>query len=67
MSQPAEAFADPYPTRLCQPRGFTRRAEPVVHARSDRRWDGPLDEVGVSGHEAGDRARSGQNSSASRR
>jgi ectoine hydroxylase len=42
---------DPYPTRLRERRGFMRRQDPVVHARTGRRWDGPLDEVALSRYE----------------
>ncbi|MFW5927173.1 MAG: phytanoyl-CoA dioxygenase family protein, partial [Wenzhouxiangella sp.] len=51
MSQPAENFADPFPTRLPERRELVRRIDPVVHARTDRRWDGPLDEVALSRYE----------------
>ncbi|MCP1726905.1 ectoine hydroxylase [Natronospira proteinivora] len=51
MAQTAEAIRDPYPTRLQQPHEPIPRMDPVVHARSDRRWDGPLDEVALSRYE----------------
>jgi ectoine hydroxylase len=51
MSQPAEHFRDPYPTRLSKRRDFIRRVDPVVHSRNSRRWDGPLDEVALSRYE----------------
>lgn len=51
MSQPAERFSDPYPSRIDERSGFIRRMDPVVHARTDRRWDGPLDEVALSRYE----------------
>ena len=51
MSQPAEAFSDPFPTRVRERRGFVRRIDPVVHARSSQRWNGPLDEVALSRYE----------------
>lgn len=39
---------DPYPTRLTEYRAPLPRREPVVHARNQRRWEGPLDEVALS-------------------
>ncbi|AJD47308.1 ectoine hydroxylase [Isoalcanivorax pacificus W11-5] len=45
---------DPYPSRFARaadlPAMFPRR-EPVVHARYQQRWDGPLDEVALSHYE----------------
>jgi len=51
MAQTAEAIRDPYPTRLQHRQDPIPRMDPVVHARSDRRWDGPLDEVALSRYE----------------
>ncbi len=42
---------DPYPTRLTQYRAPLPRKDPVVHARNQRRWEGPLDEVALSRYE----------------
>lgn len=42
---------DPYPTRLTEYRSPLPRREPVVHARNQRRWEGPLDEVALSRYE----------------
>ncbi|MCL7940534.1 ectoine hydroxylase [Halomonas sp. ATCH28] len=42
---------DPYPTRLTEYRAPLPRREPVVHARNQRRWEGPLDEVALSRYE----------------
>ncbi|MDR9439973.1 MAG: ectoine hydroxylase [Halomonas sp.] len=42
---------DPYPTRLTDYRAPLPRREPVVHARNQRRWEGPLDEVALSRYE----------------
>ncbi|WP_168012013.1 ectoine hydroxylase [Halomonas salinarum] len=39
---------DPYPTRLTEHRDPLSRKEPIVHARNQRRWEGPLDEVALS-------------------
>ena len=44
-------LADPYPTRLNDYRAPLPRREPVVHARNQRRWEGPLDEVALSRYE----------------
>ncbi|WP_108444850.1 ectoine hydroxylase [Halomonas denitrificans] len=44
-------LADPYPTRLNHHRAPLPRREPVVHARNQRRWEGPLDEVALSRYE----------------
>ncbi|MDW7746982.1 ectoine hydroxylase [Halomonas sp.] len=42
---------DPYPTRLTEYRAPLPRRDPVVHARNQRRWEGPLDEVALSRYE----------------
>ncbi|TDO01495.1 MULTISPECIES: ectoine hydroxylase [Halomonas] len=42
---------DPYPTRLTEYRAPFARRDPVVHARNQRRWEGPLDEVALSRYE----------------
>lgn len=42
---------DPFPSRLDKPREPFMRTDPVVHARNQRRWDGPLDEVSLSRYE----------------
>ncbi|MBB3229264.1 ectoine hydroxylase [Halomonas stenophila] len=42
---------DHYPTRLTTPRAALPRNEPIVHARNQYRWDGPLDEVALSRYE----------------
>src|SRR5690606_39181022 len=48
------ASPDPYPSRFADtdelPAMLPRR-EPVVHARYQQRWDGPLDEVALSHYE----------------
>lgn len=43
--------ADLYPTRLKEHQEPFPRLDPVVHARNERRWDGPLDEVALSRYE----------------
>ena len=45
-----EAF-DPYPTRIREYREPFPRLDPVVHARNQLRWEGPLDEVALSRYE----------------
>lgn len=42
---------DPYPTRLKEYRAPLPRRDPIVHARNQRRWEGPLDEVTLSRYE----------------
>jgi len=42
---------DPFPSRLQRPMKPIPRLDPVVHARTDKRWDGPLDEVALSRYE----------------
>lgn len=42
---------DPFPTRLREKRDMFQRLDPVIHARNERRWDGPLDEVALSRYE----------------
>ncbi len=42
---------DLYPTRLQEPKAPFQRLDPIVHARNERRWDGPLDEVALSRYE----------------
>lgn len=42
---------DLYPTRLREHRAPLRRRDPVVHARNQHRWNGPLDEVALSHYE----------------
>ncbi|MDN3520143.1 ectoine hydroxylase [Halomonas ramblicola] len=42
---------DAYPTRLREYHEPFPRREPIVHARKERRWDGPLDEVSLSRYE----------------
>ncbi|MFP4138070.1 MAG: ectoine hydroxylase [Halomonas sp.] len=42
---------DPYPTRLKEYRQPFTRLDPVVHARNQHRWEGPLDEVALSRYE----------------
>tara|TARA_R110002111_G_scaffold260364_1_gene331626 strand:+ start:3792 stop:4742 length:951 start_codon:yes stop_codon:yes gene_type:complete len=42
---------DPYPTRLREYRAPLPRKDPIVHARNQRRWEGPLDEVTLSRYE----------------
>ncbi|MCH4565397.1 MULTISPECIES: ectoine hydroxylase [Halomonas] len=42
---------DPYPTRVKEYREPFRRLDPIVHARNQRRWEGPLDEVALSRYE----------------
>lgn len=45
------ATRDPFPTRLESPRPMFPRLDPVVHARNQARWDGPLDESWLSRYE----------------
>jgi ectoine hydroxylase len=45
------AGADPYPSRVPDARDWIPRKDPIVHARTERRWDGPLDEVALSRYE----------------
>lgn len=42
---------DLYPTRLEQSREPFPRRDPVVHARNEHRWEGPLDEMSLSRYE----------------
>lgn len=42
---------DCYPTRLRAPHAPFARLDPVVHARNEQRWNGPLDEVALSRYE----------------
>jgi len=42
---------DLYPTRLQEAREPMSRLDPVVHARKEHRWEGPLDEVALSRYE----------------
>ncbi|MFD2197815.1 ectoine hydroxylase, partial [Halomonas beimenensis] len=42
---------DPYPSRLKTHEAPFLRAEPIVHSRNQRRWEGPLDEVALSRYE----------------
>lgn len=44
---------DPFPSRLKEGQGIDPfvRMDPVVHARNQWRWDGPLDEVALSRYE----------------
>ncbi|MFO7705873.1 MAG: ectoine hydroxylase [Halopseudomonas sp.] len=42
---------DLYPTRLLESRPLIGRRDPVVHARNQHRWNGPLDEVALSHYE----------------
>jgi ectoine hydroxylase len=51
MAEVAASHYDPYPSRLRQRRDPFPRMDPVVHARSEHRWDGPLDEVALSRYE----------------
>lgn len=50
-AQNAEARIDPYPTRLGKYREPFARLDPVIHARNQHRWAGPLDEVSLSRYE----------------
>ena len=43
--------SDPFPTRLQKSAEPIPRIEPVVHARNQYRWEGPLDEVSLSLYE----------------
>ncbi len=45
------ANIDLYPTRSGHPRPMLPRRDPVVHARNQRRWDGPLSEEALSRYE----------------
>ncbi len=42
---------DPFPTRLEEPKELFPRLDPVVHARNQNRWDGPLGEEVLSRYE----------------
>ncbi|MFN3579937.1 MAG: ectoine hydroxylase [Pseudomonas sp.] len=42
---------DLYPTRLTEQHAPISRRDPVVHARNQHRWSGPLDEVALSRYE----------------
>ncbi|TVP61445.1 MAG: ectoine hydroxylase [Halomonadaceae bacterium] len=42
---------DLYPTRLKTPQDPFPRKDPIVHARNEHRWDGPLDEIALSQYE----------------
>lgn len=42
---------DPFPTRLDEPRPMFPRLDPIVHARNQSRWDGPLGEEILSRYE----------------
>lgn len=42
---------DPFPTRLKDYHEPFGRLDPIIHARNQRRWDGPLDEVALSRYE----------------
>lgn len=42
---------DPFPSRLKQRKDPIPRLDPVVHARTEKRWDGPLDEEALSRYE----------------
>jgi len=42
---------DPYPTRTLDYHKPFRRIDPVIHARNQHRWAGPLDEVSLSRYE----------------
>lgn len=42
---------DLYPTRLAHLEKPFPRHDPIVHARNEHRWDGPLDEVALSRYE----------------
>ncbi|MBK1852064.1 ectoine hydroxylase [Marinobacter sp. 1-4A] len=42
---------DHFPSRLKQPIDPFLRTDPVVHARNQHRWEGPLDEVSLSRYE----------------
>ncbi|WP_148253455.1 ectoine hydroxylase [Aidingimonas lacisalsi] len=42
---------DIYPTRLKEYRKPVPRQDPIVHARNQKRWEGPLDEVALSRYE----------------
>lgn len=42
---------DVYPTRTGKPQERFFRRDPVIHARNESRWDGPLDEEALSRYE----------------
>ncbi|TBW54405.1 ectoine hydroxylase [Marinobacter halodurans] len=42
---------DPFPSRLKEKQTPFARIDPIVHARNQWRWDGPLDEVALSHYE----------------
>lgn len=42
---------DLFPTRLREGREIFHRVDPIVHSRNQSRWNGPLDEVALSGYE----------------
>lgn len=44
-------FRDPFPSRLKEPMDYFQRLDPVVHARNQNRWDGPLGEESLSLYE----------------
>jgi len=46
-----QATSDPFPTRLKTAIEPIPRIDPVVHARNQYRWEGPLDEVSLSRYE----------------
>lgn len=45
------ANVDLYPTRTGSPQTMSPRLDPVVHARNQRRWEGPLSEEALSRYE----------------
>lgn len=42
---------DPFPTRLKSRKEKIKRLDPIIHARNQKRWEGPLDEVALSRYE----------------
>lgn len=42
---------DQFPSRLAEPRSPFPRTDPVIHARNQDRWSGPLDETSLSRYE----------------
>ncbi|MEQ5834497.1 ectoine hydroxylase [Marinobacter sp. NFXS9] len=42
---------DPFPSRLKEKKAPFVRTDPIVHARNQWRWEGPLDEVALSRYE----------------